>query len=154
MHERMMAETLAAYWSRVREGLYTTLDLLKDEELDLMVYPDGRTPRQIALHLAQEELGEFAFGITRALPEFPPDYDPAAYPDLESVKALLAAVHEPVVEFLSNASDEDLLKTILTPWGAEFRQVEMLLHILEHEIHHRGELSLALGLLGRPGLDA
>jgi uncharacterized damage-inducible protein DinB len=26
-------------------------------------------------------------------------------------------------------------------------------HVLEHEIHHRGELSLILGLLGREGLD-
>jgi len=30
----------------------------------------------------------------------------------------------------------------------------MLMHTLEHEIHHRGELSLILGLLGRKGLDA
>jgi uncharacterized damage-inducible protein DinB len=26
-------------------------------------------------------------------------------------------------------------------------------HVLEHEIHHRGELSLIHGLLGREGLD-
>jgi uncharacterized damage-inducible protein DinB len=32
--------------------------------------------------------------------------------------------------------------------------LEMLGHILEHEIHHRGELSLILGLLGREGLNA
>jgi uncharacterized damage-inducible protein DinB len=30
----------------------------------------------------------------------------------------------------------------------------MLWHVVEHEIHHRGELSLILGLLGREGLDA
>ncbi|MCE5207568.1 MAG: DinB family protein [Chloroflexi bacterium] len=30
----------------------------------------------------------------------------------------------------------------------------MLRHTLEHEIHHRGELSLTLGLLGHKGLDA
>jgi len=30
----------------------------------------------------------------------------------------------------------------------------MLWHTIEHEIHHRGELSLTLGLLGRAGLDA
>jgi uncharacterized damage-inducible protein DinB len=30
----------------------------------------------------------------------------------------------------------------------------MILHVIEHEIHHRGELSLKLGLLDREGLDA
>jgi uncharacterized damage-inducible protein DinB len=26
-------------------------------------------------------------------------------------------------------------------------------HVLEHEIHHRGELSILIGLLGREGLE-
>jgi uncharacterized damage-inducible protein DinB len=30
----------------------------------------------------------------------------------------------------------------------------MIGHLIEHEIHHRGELSLILGLLGREGLNA
>jgi uncharacterized damage-inducible protein DinB len=30
----------------------------------------------------------------------------------------------------------------------------MVWHVMEHEIHHRGELSLLLGMLGHEGLDA
>ena len=30
----------------------------------------------------------------------------------------------------------------------------MIEHMIDHEIHHRGELSLILGLLGREGLNA
>jgi uncharacterized damage-inducible protein DinB len=30
----------------------------------------------------------------------------------------------------------------------------MISHLLEHEIHHRSELSLILGMLGTDGLDA
>lgn len=43
---------------------------------------------------------------------------------------------------------------ILIAWGPASHLIEMLGHIVEHEIHHRGELSLVLGMLGRPGLDA
>ena len=154
MPEREMIDSLMNFWDRVRNGLLTTLDLLMDEEFDIVTYPDGRTARQIALHIAQEELGEFAYGITRTLEDFPPDYSLAEYPDHEAIKRLLAEVHDPVRDYFAEATDADLLKTIRTPWGAELSLLEMLLHILEHEIHHRGELSLALGLLGRQGLDA
>ncbi len=44
--------------------------------------------------------------------------------------------------------------TVETPWGAKSRRIELLWHVIEHEIHHRGELSLMLGMLGREGLDA
>ena len=40
-----------------------------------------------------------------------------------------------------------------TPEGEVFTLRWIIWHVLEHEIHHRGELSLALGLLGREGLD-
>jgi uncharacterized damage-inducible protein DinB len=39
-------------------------------------------------------------------------------------------------------------------WGEVARPIDTLWHLLEHELHHRGELSLMLGLLGRAGLDA
>jgi uncharacterized damage-inducible protein DinB len=48
----------------------------------------------------------------------------------------------------------DLTRVIHTPWGATYRLVEMVDHMIEHEVHHRGELSLILGILGREGFDA
>ena len=36
----------------------------------------------------------------------------------------------------------------------KFSEDDMLWHVLEHEIHHRAELSLTLGLLGHEGLNA
>jgi uncharacterized damage-inducible protein DinB len=35
-----------------------------------------------------------------------------------------------------------------TPWGEKLPLTWIILHVLEHEIHHRGEIYLMLGLLG------
>jgi uncharacterized damage-inducible protein DinB len=50
--------------------------------------------------------------------------------------------------------DEDLEIEIEAQWGETYPLIDMIWHVMEHEIHHRGELSLILGLLGREGLDA
>jgi uncharacterized damage-inducible protein DinB len=50
--------------------------------------------------------------------------------------------------------EDDLRRVITTPWGVTYRLIEMLGHLIEHEIHHRAELSLIAGILGRAGLDA
>ena len=51
------------------------------------------------------------------------------------------------------SSESDLDKVYHTPEGEPYTLSWIIWHVLEHEIHHRGELSLVLGLLGRDGLD-
>lgn len=106
------------------------------------------------LHIAQEENGEFNYGITQTLTEFPPDYDPQEYPTLAAIQALLASIHTQTLAYLKTLADADLSRVIVTPWGPSYPLIEMLGHLLEHEIHHRAELSLILGMLGREGLNA
>jgi uncharacterized damage-inducible protein DinB len=47
----------------------------------------------------------------------------------------------------------DLQRIIRTASGADIPRNWIIRHLLEHEIHHRGELSLLLEILGRTGLD-
>jgi uncharacterized damage-inducible protein DinB len=50
--------------------------------------------------------------------------------------------------------DQDLETEIEAQWGERNLLVNFVWHVIEHEIHHRGELYIILGLLGREGLDA
>jgi uncharacterized damage-inducible protein DinB len=131
-----------------------TIDKSDAADLDFSPFEGAYTVRQVLLHIAQEEGGELQFGITREISKFPPAYPVEAYPTVAAAKALLAKVHEKTSRFLSTASDEQLGEEIETGWGGTHRLDEMILHIMEHEIHHRGELSLMLGILGRKGLEA
>ncbi len=141
-------------WQKVRAGLLDTIDRFRDDELDFRPFPASWSVRRLMLHIAHEEYGEFAYGIAQTLKEFPPEYDDRTYPTLNDIKMLLGSVHAQTLAFLEKSSDADLSKAIQTPWGKRPLLIEMIDHMIEHELHHRGELSLVLGMLGREGLDA
>ena len=145
---------IVAQWERVRSGLLETIDKFGDAELDFKPFPAAWSVRQLMLHIAQEERGEFQYGIAQSLDAFPPEHDPQKYPTVATIKALLEAVHVPTVAYLRGLDDADLSRVIDTPWGARYPLYDMLAHLIEHEIHHRAELSLILGMLGRAGFDA
>ncbi len=66
----------------------------------------------------------------------------------------MSEVHQNTTHYLESLEDGDLEKEFASGWGMRGPLVGFILHVIEHEIHHRGELSLILGLLGREGLDA
>jgi uncharacterized damage-inducible protein DinB len=143
-----------SHWVAVRSALLETIDKFLEDELDYKPFADSRSVAQLMLHIAHEENIEFNYGIAQTLSELPSEYDPQSYPTKAAIKSLLALVHAPAVEYLSRLDEAALDQVIATPWGASQPLIEMLGHLIEHEIHHRGELSLILGMLGRTGLDA
>jgi len=145
---------LLARWESVRAGLLATIEKFGDADLRFTPYPGAWTVQRRLLHIAQEEHGEFGHGIAQTLAVFPSDYPPEQYPTIMEITTLLAKVHAETTRYLNALSAEGLVRVIITPWGARARLVELFDHIIEHEIHHRGELSLILGMLGREGLDA
>lgn len=64
-----------------------------------------------------------------------------------------AAVHQDTLQYLESLTVDDTEKVITVPWGETIPLPWIIRHVVEHEIHHRGELSLILGMFGREGLD-
>jgi len=150
----MKAAKLFQYWDHIRSALVATIEKFSDEELDTVPFASGYSVRQIILHIAQEEYGEIHYGITRRISEFPPPYPADRYPTILTLIALLASVHNETLSYLETLQDGDLEREVEAGWGGRYALLDMLWHVMEHEIHHRGELSLILGMLGREGLDA
>jgi uncharacterized damage-inducible protein DinB len=140
-------------WVQVREGLISTIDKFSDQELSFGT-PDSRSVAEIMLHIAHEEAIEVSYAVTRELEALPNAYNAKDYTTKASIVATLNGVHEPTLAYLRTVSDLDLLAELELPWGQKSRALDMLWHVLEHEVHHRAELSLVLGMLGREGLDA
>jgi uncharacterized damage-inducible protein DinB len=149
-----LRDLLLSRWQLVRDGLHETALKLDAAELAFRPATGAYTAGETLLHVAHEELIEVHYGITGALDGVPPAYDASEFPDVASILATLDEVHAPTVEHLRGLTDEALLSDIQAPWGARQQQVAALMHVIEHEIHHRGELSLMLGLLGKTDLDA
>jgi uncharacterized damage-inducible protein DinB len=150
----MFAEYLRSQWSNVRAGLLEVIGKFEDADLGFRPFAGSWTLAELILHIAQEERGEVQCGLTREIDAWPDAYSPPDYPTLDSIKLILAEVHAVTAALTERLDDEALAHTVETPWGTKNTMLALLNHVVEHEIHHRAELSLILGLLGRQGLDA
>ena len=80
-------------------------------------------------------------------------YELADYPTKVAIKQMLDQAHQRTLNLLDCLDEHNLADVCQSPRGEHFTMGWVIWHVLEHEIHHRGELSMALGLLGREGLD-
>jgi len=142
-----------SHWKRVRDDLLHTIDLFREDELLHIPGETSRTVGRTMLHIADAEDGWFRYAVTKELDEWPSQYTLENYPNREAIKKVLTDVHERTEEYLDTLEESDMARIIEAPWGDKFYLSWIVWHVLEHEIHHRGELSLILGLLGREGLD-
>jgi uncharacterized damage-inducible protein DinB len=152
--EPMELENLKNQWRQVRDGLLATLAKLNDGELAYVPYPGAWNTGALLRHVAYEELVEVHYGLMHRLPEFPGEIRPEDFPTLASIGALLGDVHAVTEAYLDELAETDLDQDFTAAWNQTRRMGDFLWHTLEHEIHHRGELSLILGMLGKQGLDA
>jgi len=153
MEKEMKLSQHFSHWKQVRDDLLSTIDKFKEEELSYVPFDSSLSVGQIMLHIGEAEEGWFRYVISRELVGWP-DYDLDDYPTGESIKAQLSVIHARTEKYLESVGTGDLERKIDLPHrDARFSLGWIIWHVLEHEIHHRGELSLILGMLGRAGLD-
>jgi hypothetical protein len=102
----MQVTQIIQWWSQIRGGLLATVDKFTDEDLAYTPVEKGYAVGQIMLHVAHEEYGEIQYGLTRAIPGFPPPFPDQEYPTVGSIKDLLASVHEETVTYLNGLAVE------------------------------------------------
>ncbi len=68
----------------------------------------------------------------------------------DNVMAFLDRMHHESMAIFAGLSDADLQRKCVTPAGAPITIWKWLRAMVEHEIHHRGEMYVYLGLLGVP----
>jgi uncharacterized damage-inducible protein DinB len=68
----------------------------------------------------------------------------------EEVVMFMERLHRESVEIISRLSNEDLNRKCTTPDGASITVWKWLRAMVEHEIHHRGQIYIYLAMLGVP----
>jgi uncharacterized damage-inducible protein DinB len=135
------------HWKTVRRDLHRALDLLSDEQLAFVPREGLWSLGKVARHIAEAEEGWFRHVVSQELPEWPQLRD-EDYPTVESIKAVVTEIHSRTEAYLVTLDEASLERAIATPWGEEITLGWIVWHVLEHEIHHRGEIYLMLGLMG------
>ncbi len=147
----MMLRDRFGHWAEVRRGLEWLLGRLSDDDLAFVPTPGGWSLGRIFVHIADAEtywLDSVVAG--NAERDLVVQAGPA--PGTGDIRDLLAETHAASLALLESLDDATAAEARLA--DGETVTIEWVVwHVVEHKIHHRGEISLALGLLGRPGLD-
>ncbi len=147
-------------WAQYQQHLTTAIAPLTPEQLTLQIAPHLRSIMMLAAHIVATRVWWFHF----ALQEGPDDLRPLVKWDIDGEPERTA---DELVEGLNRTWA--MMQDGLTRWTqadleAEFQRPEakssktvtrqwIIWHVLEHDLHHGGELSFALGVHGLPAID-
>jgi uncharacterized damage-inducible protein DinB len=142
----MNAQDLFSHWGDVRNGLIAAIDKITDTQLDFRPREGLWSLREIIVHIAGTEDGWLRCFTRNSWHEHPPQA--SDFPTIDTLKSLLAKEHAATDAQFAGDADGALGQLCTLPWGAQVTMGWAVWHVLEHEIHHRGEVYLILGLLG------
>jgi len=137
------------YFERVRGRTLKVVEQIPPDRID-WAYREGKFSfADLIRHLATIERYMYAENV-----QFKPSRYPGHGPELadgyRNVLDFFNRMHAESVEIFGRLSDEDLKKKCVTPGGAPITVWKWLRAMVEHEIHHRGQIYLYLSLLEVP----
>lgn len=110
-------------------------------------YREGKfTFGDLMRHLASIERWMFAENAQRR-PSRYPGHGRELADGYEEVVGYMRRMHAESMDIFSALTDDDLAAKCMTPGGAELRVGKWLRSMIEHEVHHRGQIYLYLGML-------
>ncbi len=141
------ASELVRYFERVHERTRRVILCIPPARLEWTPQPGKFTLGDLVRHLAAIE--RYMFAENAALrPSRYPGHGRELADGFDAVLATYDRLHEESMEILRALAPDDFFRTCETPGGARIPVWKWLRSMIEHEIHHRGQIYLLLGLLG------
>jgi uncharacterized damage-inducible protein DinB len=135
------------YWEKVRERTRRVADRIPEDKLEWTWKAGKFSPGDIVRHLAGIERWMYAENV-QGKPSRYPGHGPELASGLSAVGRYMENAHAESMEIFRGLSDADLARKCETPGGAALAIGKWLRLMVEHEIHHRGQLYLELSMLG------
>lgn len=143
------APTFLRYFERVRGRTARVAACIPGERLE-WTYREGKyTLGDLVRHLAATERWMFAENAQRR-PSRYPGHGRELADGLPAVRKYFERCHAESVAILGALTPEDLQAKCVTPGGGEIVVWKWLRSMIEHEIHHRGQIYLYLAMLEVP----
>ena len=135
-----------AYYSRVKSRTRKLFALIPPDKIEWTYHPDKFTFGDIIRHLAAIERYMYAENV-----QLKPTLYKGCGTDLaegyEAVVAYYDNMHQESMAIFSQLKAEDLQRKCITPNGTPITTWKWLRAMVEHEVHHRGQLYTYLGML-------
>jgi uncharacterized damage-inducible protein DinB len=142
-------ESFLAYFETIRERTLRVLRAVPPEKLEWRHEDDVFSCGDLARHVAAVERYTFAENVL-GRPSRYRGCGPELADGHENVMAFMERMHRETVEMLKNLTPEELAGKGVSPQGVPVTAWKLLRAMVEHEVHHRGEMYVYLALLGVP----
>ncbi|MEM7352095.1 MAG: DinB family protein [Acidobacteriota bacterium] len=140
-------DSFLRYWASIRGRTSRIVRAIPPEKIE-WTYREGKfTLGDLVRHLAALERFMFAENI-QGRPSCYPGHGEHLAQGYDAVIEYFDRMHQETVDLLRRLPDERLQATCETPGGAKLAVWKWLRAMIEHEVHHRGQIYLYLGLLG------
>jgi uncharacterized damage-inducible protein DinB len=135
------------YLDKVHQRTVRAVACIPPDKLEWSYAPGKFTLGDLARHIAAIERYMFAENV-----QCKPSRYPGCGKDLaegyDQVRQFMEKMHRESVEIFSRLSAADLNRKCETPGGTPITAWKWLRSMVEHEIHHRGQIYLYLAMLG------
>lgn len=143
----MKRDEFLDYFERVRERTMRVVKHVPPDRVD-WTYRDGKfTLGDLMRHLATIERWMFAENAMRK-PSVYPGHGRELADGYDAIVDYMQRMHAESMEIFRALTDADFDAKCMTPGGAELRVGKWLRSMIEHEVHHRGQIYLYLSMLG------
>jgi uncharacterized damage-inducible protein DinB len=137
------------YFGNVRERTMRVARCVPSDKLDWRYAPGKFTLGDLLRHIAVAERFMWAETVQGSASCYTTHGKELA-DGYESVIAFMERRHVESTEIFAKLSDEELQRKCKTPNGADITKWKWLRLMVEHEVHHRGQIYFYLGILGVP----
>jgi uncharacterized damage-inducible protein DinB len=143
------AETFAVYFEGIRARTERVIACIPEERLEWSPRPGAWSFGDLIRHLGAMERYMFAENVS-GRPSLYPGHGSELADGLPAALAYLSRMHEESMAIFRAMTPEDLERRCFTPAGTPITAWKWLRAMVEHEVHHRGQIYLMLGMLGIP----
>jgi uncharacterized damage-inducible protein DinB len=137
------------YFGRVHERTRRVIACIPPEQLEWTHKEGAFTLGDLVRHLGAIERFMFAEN-SQGRPSRYPGHGRELAEGYDAVLAYFDRMHQESVEIFRTLTPEDLGRRCEPPGGGSITVWKWLRSLVEHEIHHRGQIYLMLGMLGVP----
>ena len=135
------------YYGKIRERTLRVVRCIPPDKFDWTYQAGKFSFADLIRHIATIERYMYAENV-QMKPSRYPGHGKELADGPENVLAFMNRLHAESVEIFGRLSDEDLKKKCITPAGAPIGNAKWLRALVEHEIHHRGQIYVYLAMLG------
>jgi uncharacterized damage-inducible protein DinB len=143
-------ESFLSYFEKVRERTLRVARCIPPDQLEWRYREGTFSFGDLLRHLGAIERYMFAENAVLR-PSRYPGHGHELAEGYEEVFAFLNRMHAEAVEIFADLSPSDLQRKCVTPGGAEIAVWKWLRSMVEHEVHHRGQIYVYLSMLGIQG---